>query len=204
MLKVTKKIIKLVILCALILVFCYVIKSYINPLILLNQSLVSLYSNILVAIGTLGAVIVALYLSYKGGVPKLKPYAYIAIKFPENVEYLCLSCVNTNKQPVICSGLVLTPNKYRHMRMLSLGMAPPSVSLPHTLQYSETINQYYLLQDFLNSADMKKEINKLSKHRWLARLQLNLLWRVIATTYIAREFENRLSSSLVEKILSVT
>src|SRR5262245_23328768 len=82
-----------------------------------HESIVSMLSEIFTAVGTVGAVIVALWLSYKDNKPKLRVNATVGIITPEMKEHLWLSCVNTGKLPITCTGFVFNPFRFRPRKL---------------------------------------------------------------------------------------
>jgi hypothetical protein len=167
---------------------------------LLNyKSSIDEISNVFTAIGTVGAVIVALWLGYRDSKPKLKVYAYVGTLTPEMTEHLWLSCINVSKQPIVCTGLVFKPNIFRKIRI----MPNPTFELknlsavkpPRLLQFSERLDQHFDDRFFTTFEDF------LSKKKWWAKIQLKLLWRIVATTNI-KEFDGKLGNSLIKKILN--
>lgn len=156
-------------------------------------------SNIFTAIGTVSAVIVSVWFAFRDTKPKPKVYATIGITIPGNSEYLWLTCVNISKQSIICTGFSFNPNKFRKQPERIMPVNPVqnlSSSLPKNIAFSDRIDQYFASSFFSDP----KLLNSLSRHKFLARIQLKFLWRVVAITNI-KEFEGRLSNSLIDRIL---
>lgn len=158
----------------------------------------NMVSGIFTAIGTVGAVCVALWLSYKNSTPKLKVYATVGILFPDQLKSLWLTCVNVGNQPIICTGFALVPNKAKPLRIMPTKQASglSSDQLPKLLQYSDRISQYFDLS-FINDNNLP-----LSKHRWLAKIQLKFFWKIVAITNIM-EFSGELSDDLKKELLFI-
>ena len=155
------------------------------------------------ALGTVGAIIVALWLSNRDNIPHLNVHATVGVILPDMHEHLWLSCVNSGKQTIVCTGFAFKPNKFSKK---SNRIVPRSriethnllqSSLPQIMEYSSRVDQYFCHQFFDDSHNHKF----LFPYKWLARIQLKYFWRVIAITNI-KEFEGRLSKSLIEKILA--
>jgi hypothetical protein len=166
-----------------------------------NKDIIDTISNIFVAIGTVGSVITALLLAYKDSKPKLKVYATIGVLYPDDKEYLWMSCTNISKQQIICNGFSFAPRKLGKNRDLRFMIRKPvphlSSPTPKTLEYSSRIDHWCDL-DIFSDNQIK---SFLSKHRWIAALQLRR-WRVAANTNVKR-FEGKLSSGLMKTILEI-
>lgn len=169
----------------------------------MNLEIINTISNVFTSFGTVGAVVVALWLAYRDSKPKLRVNALVGVITPEMSEHLWLSCTNVGKQSITCTGFAFNPNKFKktgkrimpHPRTAMNNLT--SVKLPMQLQYSEKVDQHFG-DDFFNDTTIKKF---LAPYKWVARIQLNFLWRVVATTNI-QEFEGKLSKCLVEKLLT--
>lgn len=154
------------------------------------------------AIGTNGAVFTALWLGLKDRRPKLQVSAYTGINPTTGEKHLWMYCANLGKQPVFCSALAFIPNRFNKdgLRIAphpDWMMVPPSVNLPYCLEYSAYLSQHFK-KDFFQIR--KQYPNLLSKHNWLARLQLKFFWRVTADTTVGN-WTGKLSKSLIEEIL---
>jgi len=164
--------------------------------------LTKMICDIFTAIGTCAAVIVALWLAYRDSKPMLRVYAIAGVLMPSNSRHIWINCVNIGKQAIVCTGLAFKPYKIGKNRALRIipklekSLEATYSRLPCMLQYSESINQHFSAE-FFKSQDVK---DILVKYKWLAKLQMKFLWRVVAITNI-KEFEGSLSSALIEKII---
>lgn len=155
-------------------------------------------TNIFSALGTVGAVITALYLSLKDSKPKMKVRADVGIETPDMTENLMLSCINTGKQPVICTGFSFAPHIKKTQRIMPLKCIESySNSLPYRLEYSAKLVRYHD-QSFFSDQNLAK---LLSQYEWLARIELKLFWRIIAHTNVGN-FSEKLPTVVIDKILS--
>lgn len=162
--------------------------------------IINTISNIFTALGTISAVITALWLSNKGE-PKLRVYATVQIIFPDNKRYLGVSSINIGKQSITCTNFAFNPNKFKNNPeriMFPHEIKEFSTSLPKLIQYSERVDRYYKLECFADPTIARF----LNRKKWLASIQLKYFWRVIVTTNI-KEFEGKLSSSLIDEILLI-
>lgn len=167
----------------------------------MSLEIINVISNVFIAIGTVGAVIVALWLSYNDSKPRLKTHAFVGVITPEMKAHLWLSCTNVGKQPIMCTGLVFKPNKFiktekRIMPNPKIALYNVGQKLPVQLSYSEKVDQHFS-DEFFSDTTIK---NFLSPSRWIVKIQLKFCWRVVATTNI-KNFEGKLSSCLIEKLL---
>lgn len=154
------------------------------------------------ALGTVGAIIVALWLSNRDNIPKLSVHATVGVLLPDMKEHLWLSCVNASKQTIVCTGFAFNPNKFskKGSRIVPRSKIDThdllQTSLPQIMEFSSRVDQYFC-QQFFNDSNIH---TSLLPYKWLARIQLKFFWRVIAITNI-KEFEGNLSKCLIEKIL---
>jgi hypothetical protein len=167
-----------------------------------HKDLINIAINLLMALGTISAVIVALHLGYKDSHPKLKISGLVSILFDNdnNIKYLHLCCINSSKQPVIVKSFSLSPtNVKKQPQRLMLVSKDPNLStpLPKKLEYSDDANLYFRT-DFLKDPAFKKF---LGSYKFLAWLKLKFFWRVVAFTNVG-EFEGKLYNSLIEEILA--
>ena len=175
-----------------------------------HKDFIDIVTEIATAVGTVGAVIVALWLAYQSNKVKLKPNGFIGVIMPDKEEFLWMSCVNIGRQSAICTGIVFAINRFSRLNkfsknnlriMLTSYASYPqykSSTLPLVLQYGERIDCYFKL----NSLQDKQIKKVLGEYKWLAKLRLRYLWRVVATTNIS-EFHGRLSNSLISKLISI-
>lgn len=159
--------------------------------------------NSLTAIGTVGATIVALWFGYRDGKPKLIPSATIGILFPDNIEYLWISCLNSGKQQIICESFSI---QFRNTSLRKYFFLLPSNllsteyqydRLPIYMDYSKRIHQYYYLKIFEDPIFKQQ----LFKNKFLAKIQIKLFFKIVAVTNI-KKFRSKLSDSIVNNILS--
>ena len=166
-----------------------------------HQILITLLSNILTAFGTVGAVSVALYFNYKESKPKLRVFATLGIVFPEQEEHVWASCINMNKQSIVCTGFVFNPNRFRRRGLSFLLVKEvrnlPNDRMPKTLQFSERLEKRYEISTLTNN--IFKSI--LGKYKFIAKIKLKFFWRIVVNTNI-KEFRGKLSNSLIEKIIN--
>lgn len=155
-------------------------------------------SNIFMAIGTVGAVIVALALSYNNNKPKLKIFAYVGVVLPEMTKHLWISCINTGKQAVICNNFAFAPRLSKPERLMPIKKLEISINTPKIINFSERIDQYFC-DDFFSHSDVS---SFLGSCKWLARIKLKLFWRVVVHTNIG-EFSGKLSNELINRIISL-
>ncbi|MDP1603965.1 MAG: hypothetical protein Q8M03_11950 [Legionella sp.] len=155
-------------------------------------------TNIFIALGTVGAVITALYLSSKDSKPKLKVYADVGVLIPDMTENLRISCINIGKQTVICTGFSFAPHIKKPKRIMPLNCIEHlSNPLPYRLEYSAKLDRCHD-QSFFSDQNLAK---LLSQHEWLARIELKLFWRIIAHTNVGN-FSEKLPTVVIDKILS--
>ncbi len=117
-------------------------------------------------------------------------------------NHLWISCVNVSKQNIVCTGFAFNPNRFRRNGLRVIPNPAQTIfknDTPKCLQFSERLDQHFK-SNFFTDENLKKF---LSNHRWIAKIQLKLFWRVIATTNI-KEFSGRLSNSLIEETLKNT
>ncbi len=168
---------------------------------------INIMCNIFTAVGTVGAVIVALwfgYLGYKDKQPKLSASATIGVLYPDEKYYLLLYCVNVGYQPILVTNFALSPDKSKPLRI----MIHPSLELkgsstnptPATIGYGENIQQHFDLK-FLKDENFNNLVGKY-KYKWIEKIRLKRSWRIIARTNI-QEFEGKLSKSLIDEILNI-
>jgi len=93
------------------------------------KDFISLIAEVFIAIGTVSAVITALWLSYKDKKPELSIYAKIGIITADMQNHLLISCVNTSKQAISCTGFSFNPNRLKKSAKDSLRIMPISISL---------------------------------------------------------------------------
>lgn len=156
-------------------------------------------SSIFTAFETVGTVITALYLSVRDSKPKLKVYCTVAVTFPANSEHLWISCTNIGKQPIVCNEFSFAPTLSKPLRILPLNCIESlSTPVPCMLNYSEKLDRHFD-QVFFSDRNLARI---LSKHEWLAKIELKLFWRVIANTNVG-VFSGKLSSDVIEKILQL-
>ncbi len=167
------------------------------------DQIISIVCNIFTAVGTVGAVVVALwfgFLGYKDKQPKLSVFATIGVLYPDNQQYLMLYCVNVGYQSILVTNFAFKPKKSKAVRILinpTLELKNSSINpTPSTIGYSENIQQHFDLK-YIEDENFKKFI---CKYKWFAKIQLKR-WRVIARTNL-KEFEGKLSEPLVEQILN--
>lgn len=154
-------------------------------------------TNIFIALGTVGAVITALYLSSRDNKPKLKVHAALGVVIPDMTENLWLSCINIGKQSVICTGFSFAPSIKKPIRIMPLNcLEHISTPLPNRLEYSAKLDRHHD-PSFFSDQNLAKS---LSQYKWLARIELKLFWRVIAHTNVGN-FSEKLSRTVIDKIL---
>ncbi len=167
-----------------------------------HKDLIDVISQIATSVGTIGAVIVALYFSHNDNKVKLKPTAFIGLVLPNNVQFLWLCCINNGKPAAICTGLSFAPNRFARLRIMptpnSLLVGGKNCQLPSLLRAGEKVDQHYDIHAL--SDDSFK--NLLGNYKYLAKIRLKYLWRLVATTNLSRHY-GKLSNDLVEHILSV-
>jgi hypothetical protein len=161
------------------------------------SEIISGLSNIFTALGTVGAVIIALWISYRDSKPKLQVSATVGILMPEGTEYLWLSCVNVGKQEIVCNGFSFAPKAKSERLMPNPQMEFNHAKMPKAIRYSESINQYFNGVIFSD----KNMIDRLGRNKWLASIKLKFFWSVVAVTNVG-EFKGKLSSCLIKKIIS--
>jgi len=175
----------------------------ITKLLVENKEIILLISSMFTACGTVGAVIVVLVMEYKDSRPKLKVFAEFKDIVPGTKHPLWILCTNISKQSVICNGFAFKPNRFQ--RGIYQIMPFPNVKFKvksqfnssKVLKFSESIDSQFDSSFF---ADDK--FNKLiSKHRWIAKIQLKFLWRIIAITNV-KKFSGKLSNNVINAILS--
>jgi hypothetical protein len=163
-----------------------------------NAAVISGLSNIFTALGTVGAVVTALYLSNKNSKPKIKVYATVGVITPEMTEHLWISCVNIGMTPVTCNSFSFAPRMSKPLRIMPIHQLEQlSTQMPRKLDYSEKADHHFDERFFHDPILLRV----LSKYKWLAKIKLKYLWRVIVNTNIG-VFEGNLSNDLIEKILS--
>lgn len=169
-----------------------------------HKDIISLISDLLTAFGTVGAVIVALWFSYRDNKPKLKVSVEVAFIFSGDVnkdKFICFSCININKQAVLCTGFRFNPNKYRKCKRVlphpknELKLFPTSRPAK-MLNFSEGCQQYFNTL-LINDPEIRK---LLGNYKWIAKIRLKYFWRVAAKTNIG-EFNGKLSRNIIEEFL---
>lgn len=169
-----------------------------------NEAIISLISGMFTAVGTVGAVIVAVWFSYRNSRAQLKVCAWAGIITNPMREHVTFSCTNTSKQYIRCQGFSFAPKGRRGVRLLphpqyqlKYGLSD-ECTLPVLLHFSENFTQLFDNRIF----DAQLWSSLLSKHRWIARFQLRFRCRVVAHTNI-KSFYGKLSEDLIEKIISL-
>lgn len=125
---------------------------------------------------------------------------------PDMAEHFGMCCINSSNVPITCTGFAFNPNisnktGSRIMPNLTKSIVQ-NIHNPNTinriLQYGDKAEIYFNF-DVLDKRTLQ---SFLSRHMWIAKLQLKYFWKVVATTNV-KEFEGKLSNDLVEKIISI-
>jgi Pyridoxamine 5'-phosphate oxidase len=69
---------------------------------------------------------------------------------------------------------------------------------PKAFTFSEKLNCHYG-EEFFYDANLPELLNK---HKWLAKIEMKLFWKVIAHTNI-KNFTGKLSNEIIDKIISI-
>ena len=121
---------------------------------------------------------------------------------PDHKEALWIVCENMGKRPVYCVSFMLTTNRFfknsRRRVLDSQNKIPDSITLPYRLVSDTVISQHFTKECFHL---FNEGLNLCGKNKWLAKMKLHFLGRVIVET-VAGEFEGRLSKKLINKIIS--
>lgn len=154
--------------------------------------------NGLTAVGTMSAVITALWLSYRDNQPRLKVYATIGVIMSTQSKYLKLMCINVGKQGIVCESFSFLPNRFKKNaphRIPNCIIPSLSHKLPQSLEYSVRVEEFHSLEA------IKLAVDAISSCKFIAKMQLRLLWRIIAHTNI-KGFKGTLSDDLIDEIMA--
>jgi hypothetical protein len=161
--------------------------------------IITTVSEAFTAIGTVGAVIVALWLSNKDSKPKLKVHATIGILTPSMSETIWITCTNEGKLPIMCSSFAFAPCIKKSPRiMLTQPLLEICMPMPKLLNYSERVDQNFDVSALASKAFCMF----LDTDKMMTRHKLKNFWRVIVNTNVG-SFEGTLSDDLIEKIISL-
>lgn len=121
-----------------------------------TRELISVIAESLTAIGTVGAVIVALWLANRQSRPALRVRACFVsmVTLGQNVadspEYFQISVVNAGYQDVVINGLQWTVGVIRKRHLIQIPELPPlAPRLPHRLPPRETTTFLFPKAEFL-------------------------------------------------------
>lgn len=157
------------------------------------------------AIGTVGAVVVSLWLANKSAnaeKPKLRVNAYSCIITGNKGEVIGCYCTNERKHPIILNNFALAFNKNKPLRIGFYNSMPDSDKLPKQLVYSDSATQQFLFENLQCQTAIEFMKQHLSNYKWLAKLQLKHRWKICANTALG-EFYGNLADSLINKIISI-
>lgn len=150
------------------------------------------------ALGTLLAVIVALYFSRKDKFIKLKVEMNVLVlvgpDFPQSPEKIVVSVTNTGLRKAIVTGIggTIGSLKKNHFQIIPIPNDGISGKFPVTLDEGESASFYFPVNFF---KDISKKINR--------HLFPITTFKILAYTSVSKNFKNNVNSTCKKKIFKV-